>query len=144
MKVASILAEKGDAVATISPSAGVHELVDVLFINGIGAVVVSDDGSNVSGIVSERDVVKALAAGRDLKATSVAEVMTTEVFTATVDTTVGELMARMTQSRIRHIPIVDEDDQLVGIVSIGDVVKRRLDELEDERAALSSYITQGG
>ena len=144
MKVRSILAVKGDQVATISPSATVTELVDVLFINGIGAAVVSADGSTVAGIVSERDVVRALAAGHDLKGATVASIMTEVVHTATVETSIDELMATMTSSRVRHIPIVDDDGVLAGIVSIGDVVKHRMDELETERAALSDYINRGG
>lgn len=144
MKVANILAVKGDFVATISPSAPLAQLVDTLFVNGIGAVVVSPDGSRVTGIVSERDIVRALAEGKDLRACRVEQIMTTAVHTTTRETPIDQLTIMMTQNRVRHIPVLDDDGALVGIVSIGDVVKSRMDELEDERAALASYITQGG
>lgn len=144
MKVSSILAAKGDRVATIPPGAAVTELVDALFINGIGAVVVSTDGTTLAGIVSERDIVRALAAGYDLKTTTVAAIMTEVVHTATPESPIDDLMVTMTSSRVRHLPILDEDGALAGIVSIGDVVKHRMDELEAERAALSEYINRGG
>lgn len=144
MKVSSILAAKGDFVATIAPSAPLAQLVDTLFVNGIGAVVVSSDGSRVDGIVSERDIVRALAEGKDLRNVSVEQIMTVAVHTTTPDVAVDVLTMTMTENRVRHIPVLDDDGALIGIVSIGDVVKSRMDELEEERAALANYITNGG
>lgn len=142
MQVTSILALKGSFVATVPPG---HSLADLLHLLGeheIGAVVVSPDGRQVAGIVSERDIVRALRHG-DLTL-AVEQVMSSPVTCTTVDRHVDDLMRLMTEQRIRHVPVVDEDEQLVGIVSIGDVVKHRLGELEDEREALIGYITLGG
>lgn len=144
MKVSVILDSKGDFVATIPPSAAVSELVDSLYVNGVGALVVSGDGEHVDGIVSERDVVRALASETAVLAARVDTIMSTAVFTATRDTPVDELFTDMTERRVRHIPILDEDSLLVGIVSIGDIVKFRMGEIESERSALVDYINRGG
>lgn len=144
MKVSVILESKGDFVATIPPSATVSELVDSLYVNGVGALVVSGDGAHVDGIVSERDVVRALTSDTGLMSTHVATIMSTDVFSATRDTPIDELFADMTERRVRHIPILDEDSLLVGIVSIGDIVKFRMGEIESERSALVDYINRGG
>lgn len=144
MKLAQILAHKGDFVATVTPDATVADLLTLLSRFGVGALVVSPDGRHIEGIVSERDVVRALADRPDVAAEPVAGIMTSDVRSATADDTVEDMMALMTEHRIRHVPVVDEDGLLVGIVSIGDVVKNRLGELEGEREALVGYITRGG
>jgi CBS domain-containing protein len=143
VKIAQVLASKSGGVATIPPSATIADLVDALGHHHIGAMVVSPDGRAVSGIVSERDVVRALRMDPDVLSRPVHSIMTSEVHTAEPDGTVDELMALMTERRFRHVPVL-EDGVLIGIVSIGDVVKVRLGELEDERAALMDYITKGG
>jgi CBS domain-containing protein len=145
VKIAQILSSKGDFVATVEPSAPVSALLGLLAEHGVGAMVVSRDGRQIDGIVSERDVVRALAdRGDSLLGTPVQEIMTAEVRCAPPDTHVDDLMGVMTDHRVRHVPVVDEDGLLVGIVSIGDVVKTRLSELEGERAALLDYVTRGG
>ncbi|HAN72180.1 MAG TPA: histidine kinase [Actinobacteria bacterium] len=142
MQLSTILSVKGAFVATISPEATVHDLAARLTQHGVGALVVSTDGQRISGIVSERDVVRALASGpRGLKQ-SVSSIMTPRVITARPQAHVDELMHVMTEKRVRHIPVINEEGLLVGIVSIGDIVKTRLDELEVERARLLEYITQ--
>lgn len=144
MKLAQILAQKGDFVATVTPEATVADLLSMLARHGVGALVVSPDGRRIEGIVSERDVVRAMAQRPDVLTEQVVSIMTSDVQSATPDGTVGDLMGLMTEHRIRHVPVVDEDGLLIGIVSIGDVVKSRLGELEGEREALVGYITRGG
>ena len=140
MNVHMILRNKGKSVVTIHPDATVERAVAVLRLRGIGALVVSDDGENVAGIVSERDIVDALGRyGSDLSAVSVAEVMTCPVVTCEPSDSVADLMAEMTSRRIRHFPVVD-DGRLVGIVSIGDLVKSRLDEIEYEAHSMREFI----
>ena len=141
MRISDVLRSKGATVATITPETSVAGLLTELSVHNIGAmVVVSPDGP--LGIVSERDVVRAMADGPDTFARSVASIMTTTVYSAPPDAHVDELMHLMTDKRVRHIPVTDPDGALLGIVSIGDVVKSRLDELESERSALLDYITQ--
>lgn len=144
MQLAAILAAKGSRVVTIHPSATVAGLIEELSAHGIGAIVVSDDGSTIAGIVSERDVVRAMVRGTSALELPVASIMTTEVYCATPDNSIDELAALMTERRIRHVPITDDQGMLAGLVSIGDVVKSRLGELEGEREALMEYITKGG
>jgi len=140
MNVETILRSKGRAVATIRPEKTIGAAVEELISRNIGALVVTDDGSGVDGIISERDIVHALADhGTDLLARSVAEVMTRPVITCNRSDSVEKLMAEMTNRRIRHFPVV-EDGRLCGIVSIGDVVKNRLDEVEYEARSLRSFI----
>ena len=140
MKVREILGEKGAEVATIRPDSSVSTAANLLKLKGIGALVVSEDGSRVDGILSERDIVRALVDhGRDLLDVSVSELMTKSVRTGHLGSDVTEVMGEMTRSRIRHLPIV-EDGELRGIISIGDVVKNRLDELETETNVLRDYI----
>lgn len=140
MNVEQILRNKGDWVATISADATVGEAIDRLNRERIGALVVSEDGESVDGILSERDIVIALAHFRDgLLAAPVAEIMSRTVLTCEPADSVGELMAEMTSRRIRHFPVV-AGGRLVGIVSIGDLVKSRLDEIEDEANSLRSFI----
>jgi CBS domain-containing protein len=140
MLIAGVLRSKGEFVATVVPSASVQELLDTLAEHRIGAVVVSS-GAGIAGIVSERDVVRHLRdQGGELLRQPVARIMTTEVVTCRRETSVEELMATMTEHRIRHVPVVDEHGVLVGIVSIGDLVKSRMFELESERDDLIGYI----
>ena len=140
MNVDTILRHKGNRVATIRSDALIEQAVDRLRELRIGALVVSNDGAVVDGIVSERDIVNALAdIGADLMSRSVGEVMTRAVHTCEPSDSVAELMAEMTNRRIRHLPVV-ADGRLCGIVSIGDVVKNRLDEIESEATSLRSFI----
>lgn len=144
MNVHAILSGKGTDVATIGQHASLAEAANELRERGIGALVVSNDGSTIDGIVSERDVVRALAShGAGALGKTVASVMSTEVFTCADQDPVEHLMALMTGKRIRHLPVVTADGLLAGIVSIGDVVKSRLGQLESENQALSDYITHG-
>jgi CBS domain-containing protein len=140
MNVHTILRNKGKSVVTIHPDATIERAVGVLHQRGIGALVVSDDGENVAGILSERDIVEALGRhGTELLAVSVAEVMTCPVVTCEPEDSVAELMAEMTSRRIRHFPVV-EDGRLIGIVSIGDLVKNRLDQIEYEAHSMREFI----
>jgi len=133
MKVASILKSKGSSVATTPPSTTIFTVTWDLKLKGIGALVVSDDdGDTVLGLISERDIVRGLTEhGSKLLALPVSRVMTSPVITCTPDDSITTVMGQMTRSRLRHIPVVD-GGRLCGIVSIGDVVKHRLDELEME------------
>ena len=143
MRVSGILASKGSTVATIPATATVADAADQLRTRGVGALVVSDDGRRIQGIVSERDVVRRLAErGEQVLSEQVATAMTAEVRTCAPDDSAEDLMRLMTDHRIRHLP-VSVDDTLVGIVSIGDVVKWRVTELEDETRQLHDYITTG-
>lgn len=142
MKIAQLIANKGPFVATITSEANIAHLVDDLKRHNIGAVVVSPDGRTVEGIVSERDIVRAMTEHlRDIATLTVGQIMTTEVYTCTPDDAVEELMGQMTEHRFRHVPVIDADGALIAVVSIGDLVKHRLAELGDERAALINYIT---
>jgi len=142
MLIASILRAKDDFVATIEPDRTVADLLDLLEHHNVGALVVSADGRAIVGIVSERDVARHLSReGAELLARPVSTIMTQHVRTCTSNDGVEELMRIMTQERIRHVPVVD-DGTLVGIVSIGDVVKNRVDELEGERDDLINYISR--
>jgi len=135
-----ILERKGREVATIEPHASVGDALRRLKAHNVGALVVSPDGASVAGIVSERDVVRHLAdAGPGLLDRPVAEIMGTDVHTCTGTDTCDQLMHQMTEHRIRHLPVVD-GGRLQGIVSIGDVVKTRVDELEREQSQLVDYI----
>lgn len=141
VQVAVILGRKGTEVATIGPNATLADAAAVLAQRNVGALVVSDDGRSVRGVLSERDIVRSLArSGAGALDLTVGEVMTAEVHTCARDTTADELMATMTTRRIRHVPVL-ENDRLAGIVSIGDVVKSRIDELETETEALQGYVT---
>jgi CBS domain-containing protein len=140
MNVEAILRAKGSNVATIRPDATVAAAVHELKTRGIGALLVSEDGRRVAGILSERDIVHALAEqGAALLAMPVDQLMTRKVVTCVPEDTVSELMARMTQHRFRHLPVV-RDGMLIGIVSIGDLVKNRIEEVEFEANSLRSFI----
>ncbi len=139
MQVENILQAKGRAVVTVAARATIAEAVELLNSKRIGAVVVTE-GDKVAGILSERDIVRHL--GKDwtaLAARPVSDVMTRNVVTTTSAASVADLMERMTAHRIRHIPVVEAGD-LIGIVSIGDVVKRKIEETEQEAMALKEYI----
>ena len=140
MTVKAILSKKGSAVVTIAPAASLADAAKLLSSHRIGAVIVTDPEARVIGVLSERDIVRALAdrgaAALDLR---VEQAMTRRVVTTVESDTVGEIMERMTAGKFRHIPVV-EDDRLVGVVSIGDVVKYRLEEVERETNAMRDYI----
>jgi CBS domain-containing protein len=141
MRITDVLRVKGTRVVTVNPDMKVRALLEVLAEHGVGAVVVSRDGSSVDGIASERDIVRALAKrGAAVMSEPVTAIYTAEVHTVTPETSLEEVARMMTERRVRHAPVV-VDGGLRGIVSIGDVVKNRIDELETERAALTDYIT---
>ncbi len=141
MRVTEVLRRKGGSVVTIAPDRSVRELLGLLAEHRIGAVVVSDDGVRVDGIISERDVVRRLHADGDrILDGAVSAIMTVEVHTCGPADQLDELMAVMTELRIRHLPVL-VDGRLAGIVSIGDVVKHRIAEVQDERDHLTAYIT---
>jgi CBS domain-containing protein len=142
MNVQSIIGGKSPVVATITQTATLREAIDQLTERRIGALVVSGDGKAIEGIISERDIVRAASAsGPTALDGSVGAVMSTDVVTCSAGDGVDRLMALMTERRIRHLPVVDERGHLAGIVSIGDVVKARLSELEHENHALAEYLT---
>lgn len=141
MRISEILRHKGSDVATIAPSATVRDLVAALAEHNIGALVVCDSDSTVLGIVSERDVVRRLVDGADVLDTEVAEIMTIDVAICHSSSSVDDLRIEMTERRIRHLPVVD-DGVLVGIVSIGDVVKSTINTLEFERDQLTDYVNK--
>ena len=142
MRISDVIRRKGDQVVTVRSDATVQQLLEILEEHRIGAVVVSNDGSTVTGIVSERDVVRHLHnAGAGLLEQTVATIMTNEVHTCTPEDRIDDLARTMTNLRIRHVPVV-VDDKLVAIVSIGDIVKWRIDELQTERDHLVGYIQQ--
>lgn len=140
MKVRQMLTAKGGKVVTARSDTTVETAIRMLKLEGIGALIVSDHGGKILGIVSERDVVRALVDhGGDLMNMPVAKLMTRAVKTCTPDANIQEVMSEMTRSRIRHLPVV-ENGKLCGIISIGDVVKNRLEELEAETTVLRDYI----
>ena len=142
MRIADVLRNKGASVATITPETSVSGLLTELTVHNIGAmVVVSADG--LVGIVSERDVVRKLhELGADLLRRPVSEIMTATVATCTPNDSLDSLSVLMTTNRVRHVPVLD-NGRLAGIVSIGDVVKTRMEELEAQQEQLQAYITQG-
>jgi CBS domain-containing protein len=140
MTVKTILSAKGSDVFSIDPTATLETAVKTLAAHRIGALLVFGPDRRVIGILSERDIVRALAEqGADALTKPLAQVMTRKVVTCSQTETVGTIMERMTTGKFRHVPVV-EQDQVVGIISIGDVVKHRLHEMEREAAALRDYI----
>ncbi|MBH0779176.1 CBS domain-containing protein [Nocardia bovistercoris] len=140
MRITEILRRKGSAVTTVTPATPVRLLLAVLAEHNIGAVVVSPDGVAITGIVSERDVVRHLhRRGAELLDAAVSEIMTTDVRVCAPDDLVDGLRRVMTEHRVRHLPVVS-GGELVGIVSIGDVVKSALSELTTERQQLVNYV----
>ncbi len=142
MKVAEILGRKGDKTVTVTAADSVGTAVAILREHGFGALVVSPDGASIEGIISERDIVRALGQRPDLLNLPVSEIMTDRVLTCSLDDEVDSLMSKMTDKRIRHLP-VEVDGVLSGLISIGDVVKHRVSELENETRAMQEYIHHG-
>ena len=141
MTVQNILNEKGTKVATVRPHETIGTLVHKLKLENIGSVVVSQDGKRVDGIISERDIVRGLAAhGAELLAMRVDKLMIRDVLTCAPADSVKDVMQTMTSRRVRHLPVV-ENGKMVGVVSIGDVVKDRLQDVEMEARVLRDYIT---
>jgi CBS domain-containing protein len=142
MRIREVVAAKPDStVVTVSPGATVRELIELLADHNVGALVVSSDGSRVDGIVSERDVVRRLHSEPELLSAKVESIMTASVHTCAPDDSLDDMMSVMTERRIRHVPVCD-DGHLVGIISIGDVVKHKIQALEFERDQLDSYVHQ--
>ncbi|MBI2155044.1 MAG: CBS domain-containing protein [Candidatus Rokubacteria bacterium] len=140
MKVASILKTKGTRVETARPDTSLYTVVWDLKLKGIGALVVSEDGATILGLISERDIVRGLAEhGPKLLGLPVSQLMTSSVVTCTPEDSITAVMAQMTRHRVRHLPVV-ESGRLCGMVSIGDVVKHRLDELEMEANILREIL----
>jgi CBS domain-containing protein len=141
VRIADVLAVKGSAVLTVEPDQPVTALLAALAEQNVGAAVVCE-GDRLAGIVSERDVVRRLdEIGAALLDRPVADIMTTVVATCRPEDEVQTLSVTMTERRIRHVPVVDRDGRLAGIVSIGDVVKNRIDQLEEHRTQLENYIS---
>jgi CBS domain-containing protein len=142
MNIGEVLQAKAShEIVTIGPDAGVRELLALLAEHNVGALIVSSDGTTLEGIVSERDVVRHLHSDGTVVNNTVRAIMTTTVETCEEDTPLDQLMKTMTERRVRHVPVV-RGDTLVGIISIGDVVKHRIDQLEFERDQLDSYVHQ--
>ena len=139
MRIADILREKGASVTTVDGDATMGDAIAMLVDLKIGAIPVSDDGRRLQGIVSERDVVRAVADGSDFASMKVSELMTSTVYTCAPESTLAEVMTLMIERRIRHVPVV-ENDSLVGILSIRDLVDARLREAEVERQQMAEYI----
>ena len=140
MTVAAILKQKGNDVVRVAPTASVAEVSRRLAQKRIGAVLVMDNADQLLGIVSERDIVASLFEhGAETLQRSAAQLMTTELVSETLATTVAEAMAKMTTRRIRHLPVLD-GTRLLGIVSIGDIVKARLSQAEQEVDSLKAYV----
>ncbi|MFD2473983.1 CBS domain-containing protein [Amycolatopsis silviterrae] len=143
MRIADVLQRKGATVATVSPGTTVAELLAGLARHNVGAMVVVDAEGGIAGIVSERDVVRRLNDhGPAVLEGPVADIMTTMVASCTPSDPVDQLSVVMTERRIRHVPVLD-DGRLAGIVSIGDVVKIRMEQLEQSQEQLEAYIAQG-
>ncbi|MCZ7528871.1 MAG: CBS domain-containing protein [Acidimicrobiia bacterium] len=140
MKVDKVLSVKGQDVQRITPDQSIFEAVALLEEHGIGALVVSSDGTTAEGMLSERDIVRAIPhSGDQLLTMPVHELMSSPVTTCTPDDTIAHVMGVMTEKRARHLPVVD-NGKLVGLISIGDVVKHRVEELRDETETLRDYI----
>lgn len=140
MRVKDVIASKAsDAIFTISPTANVRELLDSLAEHNIGALIVSADGTSVAGIVSERDVVRQLRTEENLRDQAVETIMTEDVFTCSPADSISDLLGLMTDRRVRHMPVLDED-RLLAMISIGDVVKFRMEQLKFERDQLNDYV----
>ena len=140
MSVARILSEKGRDVLTTQPHRTLKEVAALLAAKGVGAVVVSDAAMSVLGIVSERDIIRAIGSGSvSVLEEAASRHMTSKVTTVTENASIDHVMQIMTEGRFRHVPVV-EHGRLVGIVSIGDVVKRHVDAIDSERRALREYI----
>ncbi|MCB1496315.1 MAG: CBS domain-containing protein [Bauldia sp.] len=140
MNVGSILAQKGRDVATIAAEVSIADAVAELAARKIGALVIVDSQLKVKGIISERDVVRTIGQkGPSILGDPVSSVMTRQVISCSEDETINEVMTRMTDGRFRHLPVVT-DDRLAGIISIGDVVKARIEQVEHEAEEMRAYI----
>lgn len=140
MTVASMLSDKGHGVVTTSPTTSIAGAIDALVRHKIGALVVIDEDDRIAGIISERDIVRAISAhGGEVLSTPISGVMTRAVVTCSERDTVDQVMARMTRGRFRHLPVV-ENGELSGIISIGDVVKARIEAVEREAEDMRAYI----
>ena len=142
MQVAELLRSKGSTVATVTSETTIDQIIEVLRSANIGAVIVSTDGEAIEGIVSERDIGRALHPSIELSKKTASEIMTSDVITCSMSDHLDALMSLMTERRIRHLPVA-VDGVLAGIVNIGDVVKHRVNELEHEAQALTEYIQHG-
>jgi CBS domain-containing protein len=141
VRIYELLRHKGFAVITARPNATVLEVINLLREYNLGAVVVSPDGRQVAGIVTERDIVRTLADGTEFLNGPVSEIMTADVLTCLAKDSVQSLMEIMTERRIRHLPVVDDHGRLAGIVSIGDAVKSHITQIEFERDQLEGYVS---
>jgi CBS domain-containing protein len=142
MKIREVIAGKAiKDVVTVRPEATVRELLALLAQHNIGAAVVSTDGTSVDGIVSERDIVRKLNGNDATLGATVADIMTSDVRTCDISSSLDEVRNTMTEGRFRHLPVC-ENDRLVGVISIGDVVKAHIDQIEFERDQLDSYVHQ--
>lgn len=140
MTVKQILDQKGREVVTVSPSMGTADAIRFLADNKIGAVVVTGSGGKIAGILSERDIVRAMAnKGAEALSAPISKIMTAKVTTCGESHTVNQVMELMTNGRFRHLP-VEEDGKLIGIISIGDVVRRRIEDVEREAEEIKAYI----
>lgn len=140
MTVSAILSQKGNNVITVSPNSTLQEAAELLSTNRIGAVIVMDDDGKVCGILSERDIVRSVSqAGARALESSVAGCMTSKVISATSEETVDSLMSKMTAGKFRHLPVIDAG-RLSGIISIGDVVKRKIEQAERDAEEMKRYI----
>ena len=141
MRIYELLRHKGFAVITARPTATALEVIDLLKEYNLGAVVLSPDGRQVAGIVTERDIVRKLADGTEFLDGPVSEIMSADVQTCRAKDSVQSLMETMTERRIRHLPVVDDRGNLAGIVSIGDAVKSHITQIEFERDQLEGYVS---
>ncbi|RME35971.1 MAG: CBS domain-containing protein [Gammaproteobacteria bacterium] len=140
MKVSTILKQKGDKVYTISPDATLRDMVREMLALHIGSLLVMDEEGDLAGIVTERDLLRNLAKlGADWEKKTIGEVMNTEVYTGTPEETIDEVMHRMTEHRIRHLPVV-EHGKVVGMLSMGDIIKAALDETTFQNKLMKRYI----
>lgn len=143
VQVSDVLGSKGNAeVYTVPPDATISDLLDTLAEHNVGALVVSTDGTDVLGIVSERDIVRKLRGINDARTVPVSQIMTTDLQVCAPDDSFESLLSTMTDHRVRHVPVL-EDGRLVGVLSIGDAVKHRMDQLAFERDQLNSYVAGG-
>lgn len=141
MILKSLMSNKQLSLVTIAPTASISDAVQLLSLHDIGALLVSSASKPIEGMLSERDIVRSLAnADKDTLSLRVEQLMTADVHTCSINSTVAELMSLMTTKRIRHVPVLDGEN-LRGLVSIGDVVRARLNELESERQQIQEYIT---
>jgi len=141
MRIYELLRGKGFHVITVRPDTVVTEALRLLKEYNLGAVVVSGDSKHIAGIMTERDIVRHLAEGSDFLSGPVSSIMTEQVLTCRAEESVQSLMSTMTERRIRHLPVVDDAGALTGIVSIGDVVKSHITEVEFERDQLQGYVS---